>query len=364
MALKVAYQDFLARERHAVSTLFLKLDPHLVDVNVHPAKTEVRFHDPNFIRSIVISAIKEALNSEGQRVSSTLSESAINYMKLPNNSPYLAENNHPNNNFQIPTQKTFSRNNSWLPQNKNVKTNFRIDYALSKQQNSDYSFQTTLDSIQLPTAKTEDQTDQELANTFISDTQYYLGAAQAQRHTTYIISQTEDSIIITDQHAAHERLGYEKIKEQIKQKGIIKQRLLIPEIIELSSREKAEIIDDNKASLSDLGLSVEKFGEKSIIVSEMPSILGDINIVKLINDLADHLLALGENIALTELIEHVTETYACHYSIRAGRVLSTLEMNELLRQMESTPFSAQCNHGRPTYVELKLKDIEKLFGRK
>lgn len=364
VALKVAYQDFLARDRHAVSTLFLKLDPHLVDVNVHPAKTEVRFHDPNFIRSIVISAIKEALNSEGQRVSSTLSESAINYMNPQDRSPYLAENNHPNNNFQIPTQKTFSKNNSWLPQNRNVTSNFRIDYALSKDQSPDYNFQTILDATQLPIAKAEVQSDGELENAFISDPKYYLGAAKAQLHNTYIISQTEDSIIITDQHAAHERLGYERIKEQIRQKGITKQRLLIPEIIELSSREKAEIIEDNKTSLSNLGLSVEKFGEKSIIVSEMPSILGDINITRLINDLADHLLVLGENIALTELIEHVTETYACHYSIRAGRVLSIIEMNELLRQMESTPFSAQCNHGRPTYVELKLKDIEKLFGRK
>ncbi len=364
VALKVGYQDFLARDRHAVSTLFLKLDPHLVDVNVHPAKTEVRFHNPNFIRSIVISAITEALNSEGQRVSSTLSKSAINYMNPQDKSPYLAKNNHPNNHFQIPTQKTFSKNNSWLPHNRNVTSNFRIDYALSEGQSPDYNFQTILDTTQLPIARVEVQPDAELANAFISDPKYYLGAAKAQLHNTYIISQTEDSIIITDQHAAHERLGYERIKEQIRQKGITKQRLLIPEIIELSSRGKAEIIEDNKTSLSDLGLSVEKFGEKSIIVSEMPSILGDINITKLINDLADHLLALGENIALTELIEHVTETYACHYSIRAGRVLSIIEMNELLRQMESTPFSAQCNHGRPTYVELKLKDIEKLFGRK
>ena len=352
IALKVAYQDFLARDRHAVSALFLKLDPHLVDVNVHPAKTEVRFHDPNLVRSIFISAIKEALRSDGRRVSSTLSNLAIDYMTPKSTSPQLAENNYSSNaNFQILKHRS-------------AKDNFRIDYDLAKRQNSGHIFQTTLNHDYLPSTKTENNIDQELENSLIIDQKYYLGAAKTQLHNTYIISQSEDSIIITDQHAAHERLGYEKIKEQIKNKSIIRQRLLIPEIIELSSREKAEIIDENKNSLFDLGLSTEKFGEKSIIVSEIPSLLGDINIIKLINDLSDHLLALGENIALTELIEHVTETYACHYAIRAGRVLSVLEMNELLRQMENTDFSAQCNHGRPTYVELKLKDIEKLFGRR
>lgn len=365
IALKVAYQDFLARDRHAVSALFLKLDPHLVDVNVHPAKTEVRFHNPNLVRSIFISAIKEALNSDGKRVSSTLSSSAINYMAPQNGSSQLAENSHSSNsNFQIPNQR-FSSNNNWSrPVATNTNSNFRIDYNLAKGQSHNHGFQTTLGDIQLPNAKIDTHPDQELENILITDKKYYLGAAKAQLHNTYIISQSEDSIIITDQHAAHERLGYERIKEQLKKNHILRQRLLIPEIVELSSKEKAEIIDENKNSLFDLGLSIEKFGEKSIIVSEVPSLLGDINVIKLINDLSDHFLALGENIALPELIEHVTETYACHYAIRAGRVLSVLEMNELLRQMETTDFSAQCNHGRPTYVELKLKDIEKLFGRR
>ncbi|MFK7967945.1 MAG: DNA mismatch repair endonuclease MutL [Rickettsiaceae bacterium] len=367
IALKVAYQDFLSRDRHAVSVLFLKLDPHLVDVNVHPAKTEVRFHDPNLIRSIFISAIKEALRSDGKRVSTTLSNTAIDYMKHQNASTQLAEPQYSGNTqFQMPTQN-FTSNNSWLPpsaRNSSKGNNSYIDYSLVKRDSINNVLQTTLKHEQSPNAKTESTINPELEEILITDQKYYLGAAKAQLHNTYIISQSQDSIIITDQHAAHERLGYEKIKEQIKKKGIIKQRLLIPEIIELSSKEKAELIDDNKNSLFDLGLSIEKFGENSIIVSEIPSLLGDINIIKLINDLADHLISLGENIALTELIEHVTETYACHYSIRSGRVLSIVEMNELLRQMENTDFSAQCNHGRPTYVELKLKDIEKLFGRR
>ncbi|CAF3048802.1 unnamed protein product [Rotaria sp. Silwood2] len=192
---------------------------------------------------------------------------------------------------------------------------------------------------------------------------YPLGAARAQLHATYIISQTDDSIIIIDQHAAHERLGYEKIKQMISNNGLIKQRLLITEIIELPDENRANLLYNHKEDLSKLGLSIEKFSDRSIIVSEVPSLLEDINIVQLIQDLGDNLSELGENISLIQLIEHVTETYACHYSIRAGRKLSADEMNELLRQMEETPFSGQCNHGRPTYIELKLKDIERLFGR-
>ena len=365
IALKVAYQDFLSRDRHAVSVLFLKLDPHLVDVNVHPAKTEVRFHDPNLIRSIFISAIQEALRADGKRVSTTLANSAINYMTQQNISPYLAEKNYSgSNNFQIPKQNISKTSNWQYSSGENKKADFNIDYNLAKRGNSDHVLQHTFEHDQLPYAKTENAINSELEEVFINDGKYYLGAAKAQLHNTYIISQSKDSVVITDQHAAHERLGYEKIKEQIKKKGILRQRLLIPEIIELPSKEKAEIIDENKKSLFDLGLSIEKFGEKSIIISEIPSLLGDVNVIKLINDLSDHLTASSENIALTELIEHVTETYACHYAVRSGRVLSIVEMNELLRQMENTDFSAQCNHGRPTYVELKLKDIEKLFGRR
>jgi len=365
IALKVAYQDFLSRDRHAVSVLFLKLDPHLVDVNVHPAKTEVRFHDPNLIRSIFISAIQEALRADGKRVSTILANSAINYMTQQNISPYLAEKNYSGaNNFQMPKQNISKTSNWQYSSGENKRADFNIDYNLAKRDNSNHVLQHKFQHDQLPYAKTETAINSELEEVFINDGKYYLGAAKAQLHNTYIISQSKDSVIITDQHAAHERLGYEKIKEQIKEKGILRQRLLIPEIIELSSKEKAEIIDENKKSLFDFGLSIEKFGEKSIIVSEIPSLLGDVNVIKLINDLSDHLTASGENIALTELIEHVTETYACHYAVRSGRVLSIVEMNELLRQMENTDFSAQCNHGRPTYIELKIKDIEKLFGRR
>lgn len=333
IALRVAYQDYLARDRHPVSALFIKVNPQFVDVNVHPAKTEVRFHDPNLIRSLVISSIRDALNNSSNRVSTTPSTTAINYMQATQQSNRFNEQTRPQGSFQMPGAR---RTNTPSPP--------RADYML-------------MESAPHSIVEEETITTQELGK-------FPLGAAKAQLHGTYIISQTDDSIIITDQHAAHERIGYEQIKEQIEKNGLIKQRLLIPEIVELPDAARADILNDNKATLSKLGLTIEKFGDKSIIVSEMPSLVGDVNPSQIVSDLADHFAEMGENIALTELIEHVTETYACHYAIRAGRKLRAEEMNELLRQMENTPFSGQCNHGRQTYVELKLNDIEKLFGRK
>lgn len=339
IALKVSYQDYLARDRHPVSVLFIKLNPHFVDVNVHPAKSEVRFHDPNLIRSLVISAVKDALARSSNQVSNIASSAALNYMRPTSLSSQSFNEKSANNQgrFQLPTSHT-----------QNLPISARLDYAVS---NTNLLIKTTPQSnVEAPSLE--------------KDTDFPLGAAKTQLHGTYIISQTPDSIIIIDQHAAHERIGYEKIKEQIEKNGLIKQRLLIPSIIELPDTQRAELLNEHKLLLADLGLTIEKFGENSIIVSEIPSLVGDININQLVHDLADHLQSMGEHIALSELIEHITETYACHYAIRAGRVLNAEEMNGLLRLMENTPFSGQCNHGRQTYVELKLKDIEKLFGRK
>ncbi len=339
IALKVSYQDYLARDRHPVSVLFIKLNPHFVDVNVHPAKSEVRFHDPNLIRSLVISAVKDALARSSNQVSNIASSAALNYMRPTSLSSQNFNERSANNQgrFQLPTSHT-----------QNLPISARLDYAVS---NTNLLIKTTPQSnVEAPSLE--------------KDTDFPLGAAKTQLHGTYIISQTPDSIIIIDQHAAHERIGYEKIKEQIEKNGLIKQRLLIPSIIELPDTQRAELLNEHKLLLANLGLTIEKFGENSIIVSEIPSLVGDININQLVHDLADHLQSMGEHIALSELIEHITETYACHYAIRAGRVLNAEEMNGLLRLMENTPFSGQCNHGRQTYVELKLKDIEKLFGRK
>lgn len=343
VALRVAYQDYMPRDRYPLSAIFLQIDSQLVDVNVHPAKAEVRFHDPNYVRNLLIDSIKNALSNKSHIASTTIAYSAIELFKNPfvNKEPAISKplnvNSKPSE-YRPATSPTVPK---YTPNN---------------------SCQKLIDT--LPLARVEQEVEQRIQNESQKSSQYRLGAAKAQLHTTYVISQTEDSIVITDQHAAHERLGYEKIKNYIKNEELIKQRLLIPEIVELPDEKRADILYENKDKLSKLGLSLEKFGEKSIIVTEIPNILGDINVQKLIQDLADHLAECGEDIALTELIEHVTETYACHYSIRAGRKLSADEMNALLRQMENTPFSGQCNHGRPTYIELKLKDIERLFGRK
>lgn len=348
ISLRVAYQDYLARDRHPYSVIFLEISPHFVDVNVHPAKSEVRFHDPNMVKNFIIHAIKNALSENSQRVSSTIGTTALGFFN----------SNNSNGTFNSSQQAAPSHNN--YGNYKNFAENAHVSNFSSLKQNKEPIFQDNIFSSKIaPNAKIEE----EIILSSNENINFRLGAAKAQFHSTYIISQTNDSIIIIDQHAAHERLGYEKIKENIKRNSLIKQRLLIPEIIELSTDHKAELLYRKSAELSEMGLTIEKFGEKSIIVSETPSLLGDINVKDLILDLADYISEIGENIKLTELIEHVTETYACHYSVRAGRVLNTHEMNELLRQMEQTSFSGQCNHGRPTYIELKLKDIEKLFGR-
>jgi len=342
IAIRVAYQDYLAKDRHPVTVLFIKIDPQLVDVNVHPAKTEIRFHDPNLVRGLVISAIKDALSHESHKTSTSIAATTLGLFRssvVPYKSETLRE-----------------------PQKYNSVSDISNNYKYQPLLGQNAIIQSQLITT-TPQAKIEEVLIADITKAQ-DNNDSRLGAAKAQLHSTYIISQTEDSIIIVDQHAAHERLGYEKIKQIIAKNGLIKQRLLIPEIIELLDNKRAELLYDKRHDLSELGLTIEKFSERSIIVSEIPSLLMDINIQHLIQDLADHLSESGENISLLQLIEHVTETYACHYSIRAGRKLSADEMNELLRQMENTPFSGQCNHGRPTYIELKLKDIERLFGRK
>lgn len=348
VALRLAYQDYLARDRHPLCAVFLQIDPQLVDVNVHPAKAEVRFHDPNTVRNLLINAIKDALHSKSHIASTTVSDSALQLFKNPFTNNKVTARTPSNNATKHVADK---------PSN-----NYRPSPPPTPPQS--HFCQKLIDT--LPHAEIEIAVEQHLQkeSEISQKASFKLGAAKAQLHTTYIISQTEDSIVITDQHAAHERLGYEKIKQFLAKEELIKQRLLIPEIVELPDEKRADCLHENKERLTKLGLTIEKFSEKSIIVTEIPNLLGDINVRQLIHDLADHLLDTNENISLIELIEHVTETYACHYSIRAGRKLSGEEMNALLRQMEATPFSGQCNHGRPTYIELKLKDIERLFGRK
>ena len=341
-ALKVAYLDFLARNRFPVAAIFITTNPHFVDVNVHPAKTEVRFRDAQLMRGMLISSIKEALSRTSHKVSDTPSEAMLE--SFGNVTPAQAGS------------QDFYRLDSHLRGNYNIDRNHGFhDNNTQREYRRIPQYYSPLIHTE-PHSKTEEPVE-------ITANNFPLGAACAQLHETYIISQTPDSIIITDQHAAHERLTYEKIKIQMAKTEVPTQRILIPEIVELPDEKRAYALHSKKQDLAKMGLVFEIFGEKSVIVNEVPQIVGDVNVGQLIHDIADDLIELGEDNALTSIIEHVTETYACHHSIRAGRKLSVHEMNHLLREMEATPFSGQCNHGRPTYIELKLKDVERLFGR-
>ncbi len=381
LALKLSYQDFLVKGRYAVCVLFIDIDPILVDVNVHPSKTEVRFFDPVMVRAVVINGIKSALSNCNYRVASTISNKALDYIQSNEKNNHYVNDDLKNIKESLYNQVVNSKddNNLVHNNNNNIFSNEKV-VELARTQDRDMVFGYNRPDYNLINdvlernyvkdngskdnkSKDNDTVKKQGQNYDLNNNHYPLGFAKAQLYKNYIISQTKDNIIIVDQHAAHERIVYEKIKSQLANNGLIKQRLLIAEIIEMPDNKRAELIEEYKKKLSNLGLTVKKFGEKSIIVSEVPSLIGDVNIINLIQDIADYLVSEGDNVVLSRLIEHVTETYACHYSIRSGRKLLIEEMNELLRQIEKTPNSGQCNHGRPTYIMLKLNDIEKLFGR-
>lgn len=336
--IRAAYQDVLVRERHAAVVLYLNMPPAMVDVNVHPAKAEVRFRDEAALRSLMIGAIKHALKEDAQRTSTTIAETVLEAAKTGILPPTpLRANTRPQAGFSLYQSSRTAPPPSIAPIRE--QTSFHEAYTPLKK----------------PAQASEPRTSS------ITKDIFPLGAASCQLHRTYIISQTDDSIIIVDQHAAHERLVYERMKKAIAEKGIKTQRLLMPEMIELSE-EAIGTLKKHEEELLSLGLVLE-FSAHCVIVRETPSDLGTINITQLVHDLADDLSSMGCGLALEELFEHVYETMACHSSIRAGQELRIDEMNALLREMETTPHSGQCNHGRPTYIELKRSDIEKLFGR-
>ena len=324
-AVRGAYRDFLAHDRHPLLALFLDIPPDQLDINVHPAKTEVRFENPGIIRGLIVSALKHALAEAGHRAATNTSKFALGAMHTEYEKKSYNNSHH---NFLQPL-KQFSTDSKFLNQ---------LDLS--------------------PSAKNIDEQGPEN-----NHSEYPLGVARAQLHKTYIVSQTQNSIVIVDQHAAHERLVYESMKNALKKEGVIRQGLLIPEIIELETAA-TELILHWAEQLAELGLVVESFGKNTIIVRETPALLGEVDVKGLINNLADDLAEIEEAATLHEKLSHVSATMACHSSVRAGRSLNGEEMNALLRQMENTPHSGQCNHGRPTYVELKLSDIEKLFGRR
>ena len=333
-AIRGAYADFLARDRHPAAALFLELPPAGVDINVHPAKTEVRFREAGMVRGLLVSALRHALAEAGHRASTTVSNYALGRMAPQSGAP------------------TPMRGAGWSsqgPANPFLREFQAPDAGLHDREHN-------FDGTASPAARNE-----ALENAPMPD--YPLGAARAQLHETYIVAQTENGLVIVDQHAAHERLVYERMKERLAEGRVAGQGLLIPEIVNLTSDEVARLAP-RYAEFAELGLVMETFGEDAVMVRETPALLGEVNIAGLVQSLADDLASIGDSLALKERLEEVCSSMACHGSVRAGRRLNGDEMNALLRQMEATPHSGQCNHGRPTYVELKLADIERLFGRR
>lgn len=336
-AVRGAYQDFLAHDRHPVLALYLELPPRDVDVNVHPAKAEVRFREPGLVRGLIVGALRHALNQAGHRASTTVSGAALGALQAHDAVRQGLPFTH-----QMPHRPTVGQ----------------VAGAFAAQAPQGFGDRSDLPRFEAPPSArpTDIAPPVEGAN-------YPLGVARGQVHGTYIIAQTADGIVIVDQHAAHERLVYERMKSALDADGLKRQMLLIPEVVEIEEAAADRLLA-RAAELADLGLAVEGFGPGTIVVREVPALLGDADVQGLIRDLADDLTEWDEALALKDRLADVCATMACHGSVRAGRRLNGDEMNALLRQMEATPHSGQCNHGRPTYVELKLKDIEKLFGRR
>jgi DNA mismatch repair protein MutL len=313
-AVRGAYQDVLARDRHPMVALFVDGPPEEIDVNVHPAKAEVRFRDAALVRGLIVGALRNALAAAGHRASSTVAAGAVAAFRPGSGIPA------PRFAFPLPAPSP--------------------SLALAESANN----------FLRPTDETP-----------VTETR--LGTPRAQLHRTYILAETPTGIVLVDQHAAHERLVYERMKEALAVKGVARQALLLPEIVELDETGAARLAL-RADELAEFGLVLEPFGPGAVVVREIPALLPGLDVGALVRDLADELAEWGDTLALKERIETVCGTLACHTSVRAGRHLSPPEMDALLRQMEATPNSGQCNHGRPTYIALDLADIERLFGRR
>ena len=343
-AIKGAYQDVLASNRYPMCALFFDVDPAFVDVNVHPAKAEVRFYDNALVRGLLVSSIRNALSQGAERAANTLDVEtfvqdcipSFGQTVLPDTAVLQEHSQQPVRSFYqsiMPIPHTAPRRQVELP-------------ALERAYSVKVEEPLTLDNV----------ADDESIG--------HLGLAKAQFHDTYIIAQSEDSIIIVDQHAAHERIVMEKLKRSLTEgRQAATQILLIPEVVDLSLSDKVRLLEAAD-SLKTLGLVLEEFGATAVIVREIPALLGDkANVQELIHNLAEEMAEWGKEYSLTEKLHLICATIACHGSVRAGRRLNVEEMNHLLREMEHTERSGQCNHGRPTYVELKLAQISKLFER-
>lgn len=337
-AIRGGYSDTLTRGRYPVVALFIDLNPTHVDVNVHPAKSDVRFRDPGLVRGLFVGAIKRALSNSGLRSDSSGTAAALNAFRRQN----TASNHHAPPPYERPVHAHWSTQNS-------------PSHPLS---GFNETPQTAFGTMETPYARAEMNGEED-----ISLTQHPLGAARAQIHENYIIAQTQNGLVLIDQHAAHERLVYERMKNNLDQNGIARQILLIPEIVDLPE-EDVNNITSRADELAEVGLIIDAFGPGAIAVRETPALLGEVDASALIRDLADELAEWDKTTLIRDKLNAIASRMACHGSVRSGRRLTAKEMNALLREMEKTPNSGQCNHGRPTFITLSLTEIEKLFDRR
>jgi DNA mismatch repair protein MutL len=327
-AVRGAYADMLARDRHAVVALFLDVPTDMVDVNVHPAKTEVRFRDPGLVRGLIVSGLRAALDGAGHRSQPRPSSAALG--------AWTSQPRHPSE--------------SWDPMTGGIPA------FAGMTQSSVFERRGTFTAPPMARAEPAYAPAPE-------PIQYPMGVARGQVAATYIVAEAEDGLVIVDQHAAHERLVLERMRKATGEGGVAMQTLLLPEVVELDESH-CDRLEARMDELREFGLDLERFGPAAMLVRGVPAMLGQADVKGLVTDLADELAAYGEALSLKERIDAVAGTMACHGSVRAGRILSVAEMNALLREMEVTPHSGQCNHGRPTWVKLAHADIEKLFGRR
>ncbi len=327
-ALRFAYADVLGRDRHPAAAIFIDCRPALVDVNVHPSKSEVRFRDPGEARGLVVSGLRHALAEAGHRSSSTVGAGVLGAFRAPPEEVRACQAGPGSGRGGTPAPGHGTRRGEGLPMDAEGVVAGRVDAVDAGSEELDCP----------------------------------LGAARAQLHENFIIAQTRDGIVLVDAHAAHERIVYERLKAQMAETGIDRQALLVPEIVELG--EAAAEVLDHAEDLQALGLSIEPFGPGAVAVQETPAVLGQVDAARLLKDIADELGASGAVGVLRARVDAVLSLIACHGSVRSGRSMRAEEMNALLREMEATPNAGQCNHGRPTYVELKMRDVERLFGRR
>ncbi len=347
-AVRAAYADLLPSDRYPVLALFFTLDPRDVDVNVHPAKTEVRFRDGGNVRALIVRTLSDALAA---RIPSTAASMADRLVALA----------------QTPSLPSRISSGLAEPERGGAFAGFRpaprLDYDWRQSPARPEAFRSGEEQVRLEIAEPSADARADAAPVSAVDLDRPLGAARAQLHETYIVAQTREGLVLIDQHAAHERLVYEKLKAAIERDGVARQGLLIPAVVDLDPAD-ADRLTERAADLAALGLVLEPFGPGAVLVREVPALLKDADVTRLVTDLAEHAAEWDDALPLERRLLHVAATMACHGSVRAGRRLRVEEMNALLREMEQTPNAGECNHGRPTFVTLSLKDVEKLFARR